>query len=132
MELILYPEQYTIIWRVSWLSAVSSAYALYKGQYSLAAQRAIILLNSINYWRYPDYSWRRYIDIICIYPILAYHINYGLTSKYRTQYFIINTIGLACFPIGVYYYEMNDWWKSTYYHCALHIITNIANIILSS
>ncbi len=104
---------------------------MHMGQYDLAICRGIVLLNSLNYWRKPDYSWRRYIDIACVYPVLGYSMNSALRAPYGREYFIVQTIGCICFPIGIYYYHKGHWWTSVYFHCGLHIISGLANIIVS-
>ena len=84
MECVLYPEQYKIIYNISFLSLGSSMYAVYNGHYSLSICSGGVFLTSINYWKYPTYSWRRYLDInfVCL------ALNYQLYKAYRSEYMI--------------------------------------------
>lgn len=56
-SVILYPNQSYFIWKVSWLSLISSIYAISQGYNDLAIVPGGVFLTSINYWRDPDYSW---------------------------------------------------------------------------
>ena len=45
------------LFRVSWLSASTCLLAVYMHLLDLALVPAAVLFTSINYWRWPDYSW---------------------------------------------------------------------------
>lgn len=59
-------------------------YAVYNGYYGLSICSGGVFLTSINYWIYPNYSWRRYLDMT--YVIFA--MNYQLYKAYGSQYMI--------------------------------------------
>ena len=63
MDYPLQKEQTTIIYNISFLSLGSSIYAIYNGYYYMSIYPGGVFLTSINYWRKPDYSWRRYLDM---------------------------------------------------------------------
>jgi len=132
MKYVLYPEQYKIIYNVSFLSLASSMYAVYNGYYYLAMCPGGVFLTSINYWRHPDYSWRRYLDMTYVKLALIYQLYKACGSQYMVYYYSIMLIALSTYPLGIYYYNKNMYWHSTYLHCSLHIISNIANIVLYS
>ena len=132
MECILYPSQYNLIYNVSFLCAGSSIYAIYNGHYGLSICPGTVFLTSINYWNYPDYSWRRYLDMVCVKISLIYQIYRAYRSQYMIQYYILVLIASSMYPLGIYYYNKKQYWHSTYAHCLLHIIANIANVILYS
>jgi hypothetical protein len=132
MECILYPEQYKIIYNISFLSIGSSLYAVYNGYYGLAICPGGVFLTSINYWIYPDYSWRRYIDIAYVILALSYQTYRAYGSQYMMQYYTLMFLAISFFQLGIYYYKKNMLWHSTYAHCGLHIFSNIANIVLYS
>lgn len=46
--------------------------------------------------------------------------------------YLLMTISLACYPAGIFFYNIGDYWTSTYIHSALHIIANISNMALYS
>ena len=132
MDCILYPEQYKIIYNVSFLSLGSSMYAIYNGYYDLSLVPGGVFLTSINYWIYPDYSWRRYLDMTYVSLALNYQVYKAYGSQYMIPYYSIMFAAASMYPLGIYYYKKKLFWHSTYAHCALHIISNIANILLYS
>ena len=132
MECILQPEQYNIIYNISFLTLGSFMYAVYNGCYDISLCPGVVFLTSINYWVYPDYSWRRYLDITCVILALNYQVYKAYNSEYMITYYLLTSVAASMFPLGVYYYKKKLFWHSTYAHCALHIISNIANIFLYS
>jgi hypothetical protein len=132
MECILYPEQYILIYNLSFLTLGSSFYAVYNGYYYLAICPGGIFLTSVNYWRKPNYSWRRYLDMSYVHLALMYQLYKAYRSQYMLQYYTITLIGVGFYILGIYYYKKKLYWHSTYAHCALHIISNIANFVLYS
>ena len=132
MTAILKKEQYMLIYRASYFPIFVILYALYKQHYDNAILSTCICLTSINYWRYPDYSWRRYLDMAVVKSGLIYQIYYSYHAQYATLYYILTGIGVFSYPIGVYYYRKGDWWASTYSHLTLHLFANMCNLILYS
>jgi len=132
---IIPPEHYNLIWRVSWISLFTSSYAAYNNYYDLALVPGSIFLTSINYWRKPDYSWRRYLDIIVVQIALMYQLIRAYNSEYSTTYYSFTFSGITMFFVGVYYHKKNEEkyvWRSTMCHISLHILANIGNVILYS
>lgn len=132
MDCILYPEQYNIIFNISFLSLGSSIYALYNEHYTLSLSTYGVFLTSINYWRKPDYSWRRYLDMIYVKSALMFQLYKAYNSEYMIEYYTLMFFAISFYPLSIYYYKKKLYWYSTYAHCALHIVSNIANIILYS
>jgi hypothetical protein len=112
----------------SLLFFLPSFYAFIKTQYLLSASLFAAGLMSINYWRYPTYSWRRIADHIS--GKLAFIICL-VTGFYLYPIFIIPKI--LCLGLVFYCYYMSEkycncnihindidpcWWK---YHVAFHI-----------
>lgn len=65
------------LWYTSWLSCISGLFAVYRGHYYLAPAPFGVWLTSINYWYHPDYSWRRYIDMIYVHIAIIYKTLYA-------------------------------------------------------
>lgn len=65
-KLALDPQYSKWLWRSSWMHSVSCITALCLGVYDCAFPPGIVLVTSLNYWRHPDFGWRRYVDIICV------------------------------------------------------------------
>ena len=130
MATILSPQYYTLIWRVSWINAVSCMYAVYMNHVDLAFAPGGILITSLLYWYKPDYSWRRYVDMTYVHFALIYHLCRAWNAEFAIPYYAMKAISLAMYQIGVYYYRQGDHERSTQYHCLLHVIANAANIVL--
>ena len=132
MECILYPEQYKTIYNTSFLLIGTTVYAIYNGYYDLSLCPGGVFLTSINYWSYPDYSWRRYLDMTYVRLTLIYQLYRAFQSQYMVYYYSLTFIAANMYPLGIYYYKKKLLWHSTYAHCLLNIIANIANIVLYS
>jgi hypothetical protein len=128
----LKPEQYKFIYKISFLSIVSAVYAIFNKHYLISLCPAGVFITSINYWRKPEYSWRRNLDMIYVQLALMYQIYSAYMSQYMIQYYMTMVLALSMYPLSIYYYKKNLHWHSTYAHSGLHIIANIANIILYS
>jgi hypothetical protein len=129
---ILQYEQYILIYYVSYLSLISFIYAIIQQHYNMCMVPLGVFITSINYWRKPDYSWRRYIDIFYVSCCLIYQIIKSYNSEYGLLYCIVVFIGIMFFPLGNYLSDKKLYWLSTYAHIMVHIIGNISNIILYS
>jgi hypothetical protein len=132
MDTILEEKQYILIYKISYLSLLSSLYAAYNTHYNLALCNGSIFLTSIHYWKKPDYSYRRYLDMIIVKSSVIYQYYIAYNAQYSIIYYIIFTIGLLAYSCGIFYYYKKDYWKSTYAHIILHLMGNIASIILYS
>lgn len=132
MDYHLTPEQYSFIYNVSFLSLGSSLYAIYNGYYKMSMYPGGVFLTSINYWRKPDYSWRRYLDIGYVKFALASQLYNAYGAQYGREYYTVTLIAVCFYALGVYCDKKSLHLYSTYAHCMLHIIANIANFILYS
>ena len=129
---LLYPAQYNLIWRVSFVSAFSSAYAVYRGHCNLAIVPGSVLLTSLNYWRQPTYGWRRNLDIACVWTALIYQSVCAYRMSTAVPYYRVMGIASLLYPTSIYLYKKKCYWGSTYAHSMLHIIANIGNVVLYS
>ena len=66
-------EQYSLLYKTSFISLFSALYALYKSHYSVAFVPGCIFLTSINYWKNPTLR-KKYIDITCVKIMITYQI----------------------------------------------------------
>jgi hypothetical protein len=129
---ILEPEQYFILYRSSWFLLVSSLFGLYKKMYLDSFIYFVIFLTSINYWRRPDYSWRRYLDMTVAKSTIIYQCYYSYESKYQTYFYFYLLLAISCYKISIYYYHKNEYWKSTYFHFLFHCFINLSIFFLIS
>ena len=127
-------DQSNLLWRTSCISIFSSIYAVYQKHYILSLLPAGVFLTSINYWRHPDYSWRRYADITFVNFAITYQTYYAFSHD--AEHFVISMVimGAAAqfYLIGIYFYVIEQYWLSTYCHSGLHLLANISIIILYS
>ncbi len=65
-------------------------------------------------------------------PVLFDKIIRAIGAEYALLYYLTTLTSIYFFYIDVYYYNKRNYWYSTYAHCMLHLIANIANIILYS
>lgn len=122
------------LWKISFVSILSSVYAVYRKHYMLAPVPAGVFLTSINYWRHPDYSWRRYVDIIFVNFALIYQTYYAFSHTAEHLDIALVFMGAAAqfYLFGIYFYIMKRYWLSAYFHGGLHLFANISNIVLYS
>jgi hypothetical protein len=128
--LILPPAQYWYLWRLSWLSMVSAAFAFARGYVDLAFVPLGVGITSLLYWSKPDYSWRRYLDMAYVQLALWYQIYRAAAAENRTAYLVITLSSVAAFPVGVYFHRRGITWGSTLAHGMVHILGNLGNIVL--
>ena len=133
MTEILHRNQYVYLWHLSWLAYYNGLYSAYREQpWYIVVCPFGVWLTSINYWRKPDYSWRRYVDISYVQCSLVYQVYRATRSQYMYQYYSLTLFAIYLFFLGVHYYKENKHWHSTYAHCGLHIFANIACVFLYS
>lgn len=130
METIERP--YILIYKVSHLSLLSFFYALYRSQYTLAIVPVSVFLTSTLYWYKPDYSWRRYLDMVVVKSCFVYQGIMAYNADFGPEYYVIILVAISFYPIGILYDKKGDTLSSTYAHVMLHILANLANIVLYS
>jgi hypothetical protein len=127
------PDQSAVLWRSSWLSGFSCLYALYQNKLDWAPFSALVFFTSLNHWKdYRPGSWEQQLDMVCVSISLTHHLIVAYYTELYIPYYTLISIAACCYPVSYYYYFKNDIWTSTYYHCALHVIATIANLLLYS
>ena len=58
--------------------------------------------------------------------IMAYNADLG------AEYYMLMFLAVYFYPIGMIYYKKGDTWSSTYSHIMVHVLANLANLILYS
>ena len=127
----LLPAQYNTIFRISFLSLGSSMYAVYHRYYILSLCPGGVFLTSIHYWSKPE-PWRRKLDMTYVLFALLYQSYKAYRSQYRIYYYTLTLIAGSMYPLALYYSRQKRYWQSTYAHCALHVLANMANVFLYS
>lgn len=122
-------EQAALLWTTSWCSLLSSLYGLWQNKL-IAILPGLVFMTSINYWRNPvSNSPRRYADIVTVIVCLS---NQMYIYRDNNVYTSVTCIGIIFYPIARYFSARNKKWASVVSHCLMHIVCNIANIILYS
>jgi len=127
------PNQYALIWYSSWQPLVTGSYAFYKGHYDFAALSYLVLLTSLNHWRYPvSNSWRQTLDVVCGQIALWYHLVIAYNRANAVPYYALVAIGANSYVAGAEVYARGHWWPAALFHLAVQLLGNIGNVILYS
>jgi len=113
--------------RTSTLTISCVIFSYINNLYTISYLSALLLLTSINYWRYPVYGLRRNIDICTVFITILYHLYYFHKNDYYLC-IVLNT--LLLYPISLYYGYKKNYSLSVFCHSMLHICGNIINIII--
>lgn len=109
-----------------------AGYAFATGHYDLVPPAALLGLSSITYWYYPDYSWRRKLDMAVAHSALAYQLCRAYRAQHASLYYSTIAIAVSFYPMGIVAHKFGDGWLSTLFHSQLHLIGNMASFILYS
>jgi hypothetical protein len=124
--------QANYLWYTSWCSLLSSIYGLRRG-HVIAVLPGCIFVTSINYWRNPvTNSYRRYTDIATVVVCLTCQNIYVIEAQYARLYYIMIGYGILWYPIAKYFSYRKQYWRSVIAHSMIHIVCNIANVLLYS
>jgi hypothetical protein len=135
------PQEHT-----SWIAfsslffMIPSIYGFYNEEYFMSGVLCLLSITSFNFWRKPNYSWRRIVDRI--YAKIAFAICFINGIRY---YYLDPLINSSCvaFITFVYFYYMSNkfcndkfcnnmqinpcWWK---YHMVFHFLATYVQIIV--
>lgn len=125
-------KYYRVIYRVSYLSFIPSIYAMYRGYYDLSIMCGGVTLTSINFWKNPDFSWRRELDIHFVRLSILYHLFRAYNAENGKIYYIISGSAITCYPIGIYFFINKKYWYFTISHALVHILGDLSNFVLYS
>ena len=103
----------------------SLLHGCYSGLYFLPFLQGLILVSGIIYHnKILDYKMYRYIDIGIVLFGLYYHISYYNKCKNTSYLFIF------LYVIGMSFYFISLYTKNESYHCGVHILPVLGNIVL--
>ena len=131
-ECILFPEQYQLLYKTSYLQLFTFFYAIYMGHTGISICPCGVFITSILFWQKPMYDWRRDLDMIYVKFALAYQLYRAFNAEYGKHYWALMILGTGCYYAGVYYYHKKNYWYSTYCHLGLHFFASVSNICLYS
>jgi hypothetical protein len=134
------------IWYCAWLSLPSAIYAWFIPRTTttpplplpIAIVPASVFTTSLLYWRKPLYdSWYRVLDITTVLSGVTYQSIYAFQTIRITSpnhHFAAYTAGImlsaACYVLSNILMSRSRVWPATYAHASIHIVANIANLIL--
>ena len=124
------------IWYCSWASVISTVVAYSRPTtVHLALIPASVFTTSIFYWRNPiRNSWRRKLDIVVVLSGLSYQ-SYYVYKQYSTpfvrkSYTALIGMCASCYLSSNYFMKRGHVWRATYAHASIHIVANLANIVV--
>jgi hypothetical protein len=144
------PSHSKWLFGVSWLCFLSSLLCVYHGSWDFLCVPLGVGINSVNYWRKPDYGWRRYVDIVYIQLAIPFAVCKAMSvpEPYRTGYYTALISGICVFANACRLCQRpaDGRWSeylgsnptkarrlawSTFNHFMLHLLCNIGNCILT-
>ena len=129
-ELLAPPTYSKRIIAVSFLSLGAAAFAVSRGVYDIMAVPLVVFTTSINYWRHPVRGWRRNTDIAVVTVCIAYQMYRAQECKHRFKVYITLALGAPCSAISWAFEHYNNQHMSSLFHCGIHILGNIALVLL--
>ena len=129
------PNAY-FIWYCAWFSIPSAIYAYSRPESAhLAAIPASVWATSLLYWRNPlRDSWRRTLDMAVVFSGVTYQTYYAFRHIRNTQaivgYSALIGCSAACYGLSNYLMTRGRTWPATYAHASIHLVANVANIVL--
>lgn len=125
------------IWYCAWFSLPSAIYAYSHPESAhFAIVPATVFTTSILYWRNPiRNSWRRTLDIAVVFSGLTYQTYYAFRyvnhADTHTQiYTALIGASTVCYGLSNYLMTRGHMWPATLAHASIHIIANVANLVL--
>ena len=133
--------QANFIWRCAWFSVSSAIYAASASATAstatthLAVVPASVFATSLLYWRNPvRNSWRRTLDMAVVFSGVTYQTYYAFRHIRDTPamkiYSALIGCSAACYVLSQYFMGRGLLWPATYAHASIHLVANVANLVL--
>ena len=132
MSLIVPREQARFLFRMAYVSFLSSLYAIYRGHYDLSMVPFSVGCSTMLYWSEPRYGWRRNVDMCTVFLALCYQLYRASAAEMAMTYYPMTILAILCYPAGIYQHQKGNTWSGVYIHSGIHWVANIANIVLYS
>ena len=110
-------------------SLMSSLYGLQRNV-QLSYVPMGLFITSVNYWRNPTRGIRRNIDIMAVGFGIVTHLYSSTKTNQQGMYGTSMCICGVLYGISWYLYKKGYSWSSTISHVLIHIVANIANVLL--
>jgi hypothetical protein len=124
------------IWYCAWLAVPSAIYAYshHPASTHLAIVPASVWATSLLYWRNPlRDSWRRTLDMAVVFTGLTYNTYYAVrhtSPRHFSVYAALIGASALCYGVSHYLMAHGRIWPATYAHASIHLVANIANLVL--
>jgi hypothetical protein len=124
------------IWYCAWLSIPSAIYAYshHPASTHLAIVPASVWATSLLYWRNPlRDSWCRTLDMAVVFTGLTYNTYYAVrhaSPRHFGVYAALIGASALCYGVSNYLMTRGRIWPATYAHASIHLVANIANLVL--
>lgn len=130
MESMYGVEQFGWLYISSYTALFGSSFAFFKKHYVMSFLQFLIYMTSINFWRLPEYSWRRNLDMLVVKCGVLYQNYLAYNAQNAAIYYPIFWFGVMFYPLSHYLYTYGHKWLSVYSHMALHVIATFGSCIL--
>jgi len=130
MELGLQPRHYYYLTVTSNFTLFSIYYSYKFGFYISTTLCTLVLLTSLNYWRYPLPGFRRNLDCFVVRISLGVQSILMIHQENFIIYALINILAYLFYKHGQYLRKLNMLNQSVFCHSMLHLLANVANVIL--
>ena len=126
------------IWYCAWLAIPSAIYAYsHPASTHLAIVPTSVWATSLLYWQHPlRDSWRRTLDMVAVFTGLTYQTYYAIQTISHTSpthfsvYAALIGTSAACYSVSNYLMAHGHIWPATYAHASIHLVGNMANMVL--
>ena len=124
------------IWYCARLAIPSAIYAYshHPASTHLAIVPASVWATSLLYWRNPVRdSWCRTLDMTVVFTGLTYNTYYAVrhtSPRHFGVYAALIGASALCYGVSNYLMAHGRIWPATYAHASIHLVANIANLVL--
>ncbi|KAI9906892.1 hypothetical protein PsorP6_004548 [Peronosclerospora sorghi] len=128
---VLLPRYSSRLYRSSFTTCLSVIMALRSEIWGCALVALVVLLTSLNYWRYPVIGWRRTADMAAVFFAAIYHVYCCIVLCHDPVVQILYALVVA--NSGYCYLRARkapNQDVSSAWHCGLHLLGNAANVLL--
>jgi hypothetical protein len=88
-------------------------------------------MSSINFWRLPDYSWRRYVDFAVVKLCILYQNIYLVRGAENARAFYgIFSVGVLAYALSFYFHGIGKILLSVYVHICMHTLSALGCMYL--
>ncbi|OQR90536.1 hypothetical protein THRCLA_09294 [Thraustotheca clavata] len=128
--LVTQPQYSSRLLKSSCLTAFSALSAARHDLWMCSLIATLVLLTSINYWRYPTKGWRRNMDMFAVAGGLVYHLYLSLSCQvqfYQILYYVLIANSIFCYFKSITCPNKNI---SYLWHIGMHAVGNMGTLAL--